>query len=522
MNFYESDVLVVGSGGAGLRAAIEAAQRGCTVTVVSKAATGMKTASIVTNGGFRAAVGGVTPEEHYQATMKGGKQLNDERLVEAMVHDGPTRIRELEEYGVKLDFSAGFVRCGDNPEARGLGFIQPMVERLKEMDVRLVDRCVVSKLLKEGGRVVGAVGFRDEPVAFTAKATVLATGGCAGAYPRTDCPVSIQGDGYSLAYEAGAVLRDMEFIQFVPVGLAVEGQPVISIYGDMVDDGTILNSMGEDVVEKHGVTERPLTTMSRDLLSRAMMKEIQEGRGIDGALHLDAREPVRTKGMEQLIPRESHRRVLEAIGAHEKPFKVAPVCHFTMAGIQITPDGETNIPGLYAAGEVTGGVHGANRIGGNAMTDIVVFGARAGAAASSHALKAGGSDARGLAEKESARLNGLQRGDSYIPVLPSLRELMWSKVGVIRDRRGLELATGRIPRLMMTHEQSRAEEVQGVKTIIEEGHALRACYLVALAALERRESRGTHYRLDYPSQSEDWRRPILVRGLGSEPFLMMG
>ena len=295
-DIHETDVLVIGSGGAGLRAGIAARATGSEVTIVSKSRTGLKTASIVTNGWFRVALGGLPQEEHYKATMAGGKELNDSLLVEAMVKYGPERVMELEEYGVALQIHRGMVSCGENPEARGLGFIQPLIKYSKEMGIEYIENCLITSLIKIDDSIVGAVGYTEEPKIFSAKAVVLATGGCGALYPRTDCPITLTGDGYALAYDAGAVLRDMEFIQFVPVGLAEPGQPLFAIYGELVDEGKILNSQGEDVVEKYGITERPLTTMSRDLLSRAIMLEISEGRGVDGSLLLDATDQLKKKG----------------------------------------------------------------------------------------------------------------------------------------------------------------------------------------------------------------------------------
>ncbi|MBD3204995.1 FAD-binding protein [Candidatus Bathyarchaeota archaeon] len=510
-DIQETDVLVIGSGGAGLRAGIAARANGSEVTIVSKSRSGLKTASIVTNGWFRVALGGLSKEEHYKATMAGGKELNDPLLVETMVKFGPERVKELEEYGVALQIHQGMVSCGENPEARGLGFIQPLVKYAKEMGIEYVENCLITSLIKIDDSIVGAVGFTDEPKVFSAKAVVLATGGCGALYPRTDCPLTLTGDGYALAYDVGAVLRDMEFIQFVPVGLAEPGQPLFAIYGELVDEGRILNNQGEDIVEKYGITERPLTTMSRDLLSRAIMLEILEGRGVDGSLLLDATGPLKEKGLENLVNNSGQRKVLEKIEALEKPFKISPVCHFTMSGVHIDKDTVTSVKGLFAAGEVTGGVHGANRIGGNAMTDIIVFGAIAGESAADYATKTARTDLSNRVSHFTDIYKKIQKDGTYNPVIDELKNLLWQKVGVIRDGDSLQTAITEINLLRDSNIKNKSENPTTLKRILESSMALQTAELVTIGAQARRESRGTHYRRDHPEQDQDWLQPIFLQ-----------
>ncbi len=507
---FDTDVLVIGSGGAGLRAAIEADAKGAKVIIVSKSATGMKTASVVTNGWFRAAVGGVTKEEHFKATMDGGKGLNDPELVKILVEEGPTRVHELEKYGMALQTHKGMISCGDNPLTRGLGFIQPMVDYLKTQGVTLVDDCIITKLIIHDNRVIGAAGYRDEPVIFNAKATILATGGSGALYPRSDCPVTLTGDGYALAYDAGAVLRDMEFVQFLPGGLAEEGQPMIPIYGPLIEEGLIMNTDGEDLVIKHNITARPLALMSRDLLSRAMMREVWDGKGVDGAILIDATKIIEEKGYG-IFENPAHRRVMEKIKTAERPIKVAPLCHFVMSGLQITPNCETNLEGLYAAGEVTGGIHGANRIGGNAMTEIIVFGARAGASAAEYASGASRLDSTMLAQYEIARLEAKQGEADHVNVLGRLRKIMWSHVGVVRSGEKLREAIEMFSILGDEARKQKAQTPHEIKQILEAEMAITAAMLTATAAFERMESRGTHFRLDFPESSPNWASPLKLQ-----------
>ncbi|MCW3978427.1 MAG: FAD-binding protein, partial [Candidatus Bathyarchaeota archaeon] len=378
----DSDVVVVGSGGAGLRAAIEADERGAMVVVVSKAPAGMNNATVVAGGGFRAAIEGLTPEEHYEDTIRVGNRINDRRLVEIFAHEGGERVLELRRFGVEMRIHKGGISVGDTPRLMGLGMTKPMVEHLRERGVRIVENVVVTKLLASEGRIMGAVGYdvrNDHPVIFQAKAVVLATGGGGALYKRTDCPLRTTGDGYSLAYHAGVRLRDMEFVQFFPVALAEPGSPPFLLGGPITEEGRLLNRLGEDIPEKHGVTTRPLVLKSRGPLSVAIMREILAGNGVEGAVFLDATEVIRKYGDEDWFSSGRFAYLRDKLKAGERPVKVAPICHFFMGGVIADENGDTGVAGLYAAGEAVGGVHGANRHGGNALTDITVFGARAGA-----------------------------------------------------------------------------------------------------------------------------------------------
>ena len=511
MNVYNPDVLVIGSGAAGLRAAIEAERLGAHTLVLSKAPAGMRTASAVTNGSFRAAVGGASKEEHFKATLDAGKGLCDPALVNVLVEEGPERIAELERFGMAIQIRKGSATCGDDPQARGMGFVKPLVAYAKEQGVEFLENCTVSSLLQDHGRVVGAVGYAGEPVTIYAKATILATGGCAALYLRTDAPLPLLGDGYSLAYEAGATLRDMEFSQFVPVGLAEKGMPLVVIYGDLVDKGVVLNSEGEDIVKKYNITARPLTTMARDQFSAAMMREVVEGRGLDGAVLLDATKVVKEVGLEALITVNAQRKALEDAGVRERPIKIAPVSHFTMGGVVITPECSTSLPGLFAAGEVTGGLHGANRIGGNAMTEIIVFGARAGANAAAEAKKAQKPNAVKQTEAEIDSYIKSLTGETCNSPLPDLRKTMWDKVGIVRSEVSLEEALKQIGGYQKAVETLTAADASALRTIIETKLGAKAAGLVTASALRRKESRGTHYRNDFPNQSEQYAQSIIVK-----------
>jgi succinate dehydrogenase/fumarate reductase flavoprotein subunit len=519
---YESDVLVVGTGGAGLRAAIEAHERGASVVVVSKAPAGMNNATIVAGGGFRAAIMGLTSQEHYEDTIRVGNGLNDRELVEVFAREGGERVLELERFGVEMQVRRGGISVGDTTGIMGWGMTRPMVEHLRGEGVEIVENAVVTELLSSGGIVVGAVGYdvrEDRPVLFSSRAVVLATGGAGALYRRTDCPLRTTGDGYSLAYRVGAALRDMEFVQFFPVALAESGSPPFLISGPLSEEGRILNRLGEEIPKKYGVKERPLVLKSRGPLSVAITREIRAGNGVDGAVLLDATGALRAHAGEEWLTSERVER-LRRRGADERPLRVAPICHFNMGGVVADVDGCTGVPGLYAAGEVVGGVHGANRHGGNALTDITVFGARAGAAAARYSRDRRAIPVDDLTQEELARYEALRRTEGKTPpgeVMSRLRDLMWEKVGIVMDERGLREALRGISELRGSLGEVGASDPREMLVALEAPMALDAAEMIVRAALERRESRGAHFRSDYPAQEEAWYKiVVLERGAGGE------
>ena len=227
----------------------------------------MNNCTVVAGGGFRAAMEGMTPEEHMRDTIEVGKGLNDRRLVEVFTSEGAARVLELRDYGVEVRVHRTGASVGNIPNLMGLGMTRPMVEYAQSKGVQFMDNVAVTKLLKKGDRVVGAVGYdvkHENPITFTARAVILATGGAGAIYKRTDCPVRTTGDGYSLGLHAGARLRDMEFVQFFPLALAEPGQPPYLLGGPMTEEGRIINSLGEDIPQKYHLTARPLVLKSRD------------------------------------------------------------------------------------------------------------------------------------------------------------------------------------------------------------------------------------------------------------------
>jgi fumarate reductase (CoM/CoB) subunit A len=518
---HESDVLVIGTGGAGLRAAIEAHEKGTDVLVVCKSPAGYNNATVVAGGGFRAAMGGLTAEEHIEDTLQVGNQINDRSLVEVFAREGGKRVLELKRFGVDMRVRKGGISVGDTPGLMGLGMTKPLVEHLRGEGVRILENIIVTRLLKSGGAVVGAVGYDAKnggPCVFSFKAVVLATGGAGALYERTDNPRRVTGDGYSLAFHAGASLRDMEFTQFYPLALAEPGHPPYRIGGPLSEEGKIINGHGENIPEKHGVTARPLVLKSRGPLSVAIMREILGGNGLDGAVLFDATDVFRKRKDENWLSTGRYAYFKDKVGAAERPLRVAPISHFNMGGVVADENGRTGVEGLYAAGEVVGGVHGANRHGGNALTDIIVFGARAGAEAAVYARSRERVDLDGLAEPEIECFGSFSSGGSDpMELMAALKRLMWVKVGLVRTEKGLKEALEGVKELKRKAKNIAARTSREMLVALEVPMALDAAGLILRAAMERTESRGAHFREDYPDADDSWIKTVILRkGKGDE------
>ncbi len=518
MGTLEADVLVVGGGAAGLRAAIEAVRQGVSPLVVCKGRAGYNTITAVSGGGLKAAVGGASIEEHIEDTLMVGRGLNDRKLVEVLAGEGGERVLELKRFGIDLQVGRGSVYVGDTPGRGGLELAVGLRDYALKVGVKLLEDTIITRILIEDGRAIGAVGYnhlRDETYILSARAIILATGGAGALYLRTDCPKGAVGDGYSLAYHAGVKLRDMEFVQFFPLALAERGFPPYLIGGRLSEEGRLLNALGEDIVERYAIRDRPLVLRARDLLSRAIMMEIKAGRGVDDAVLLDVREVLRG-GLEGWFSTASFGTLLEKLRAAERPIKVAPICHFTMGGIAIDEWGQTDVEGLYAAGEVVGGVHGANRHGGNALTSALVFGARAGRKAAEYAREMSAIKPSGF-EEELQRYEGLRgEGVKAEELLERLRRLMWSKVGILREKDGLKEALKEIEEMRDEAEEVKAATRREMLRALELPMALDTAEMICRSALRRTESRGAHYRVDYPEEDESWLRVIYLQKRGGE------
>lgn len=451
--------------------------------------------------------------QHLQDIVVGGRSVNDKMLADIMTRGAEKQVEELRRFGVKfqtadagrrlfLTTDAGHsqTRLVNGENRFGTDYTLRMREHSIKQGVRFLEGIVITKLLKHSGHVVGAMGIDAQGgvQVFGARAVVLASGGLGQIYQRHDNVKGSTGDGYVLAYEAGVPLKDMEFVQFYPVSLG-PGTPTLDYERFLLEtQAKMLNSRGEDVVVKHGLADRMLLT--RDRLSQVMASEILDGLGVNGMLVLDLTEipKDRMETLKSYLPKAALRG--------ERQIPVAPTVHFQMGGLEMNERGETCVPGLLAAGEVCAGLHGANRLSGNALTEAWVFGSIAGREAAKWAKD---NDTISLpADEIAAELNRLQRlaasrgGEDVETLRNSIKETMWKMVGIIRDEDGLQQALNDIEELQDRYRRVSLSKGRGIQAAVKLGFMLVASEMVCRSALFRRESRGAHFRRDYPAQND--------------------
>jgi fumarate reductase (CoM/CoB) subunit A len=542
--YAQCDVLVIGSGGAGLLAAIHAARRGARVILLEKGAFGKSGCTILGEYSTNAAFGYADPRDnpavHAADTLREGRYINDRRLVEVFVQEAPALVNELVEFGVKFDHKDGRLDQGltpgnTYPRACFAGFHtgQTMMvgikrEAKRHANLKTAEGEIVTSLVMSGGRVVGArtVHWADgKPRLYQAGAVVLATGGSAQLYERATTSIDNTGDGMVLALEAGATLQDLEFVQFLPFVMC--HPPTFGLNPAMPEllrrvEVRLTNQAGEAFVERTMPDWRYKGT--RDILSQLLYLEIMGGRASPhGGLYLSvAHNPgeVIVKNLGVLYTQ----MLRQGIDLKRDPVEVAPSAHYHMGGIKIDEHGWTGVPGLFAAGEVTSGVHGANRLAGNALSEILVFGARAGEAAAADANSA---PAGPLKEDEKSPAKPEWRLDPQglrpAAFRARLQRTMWQQCGVVRSQEGLLQARNALQQLRQESETLLA--VTSTITVYNREilDLLEARSMVVLAqaivesAIIRTESRGAHYRADYPeTDDQQWRVNLLVRREGSE------
>jgi succinate dehydrogenase flavoprotein subunit len=557
---HEHDVLVIGAGGAGLRAAIEASAAGVSVGLVCKSLLG-KAHTVMAEGGIAAALANVDDRDswqvHFADTMRGGQYVNNWRMAELHAKEAPDRVRELEAWGAMFDRTRDgrilqrnfgghrYPRLAHVGDRTGLEMIRTLQDHGIHQGIDVHMECTVVQLLKEDGRVVGAFGYERERgrfKLFRARAIVLATGGIGRAYQITSNSWEYTGDGHTLAYDAGAELMDMEFVQFHPTGMiwppSVRG--ILVTEGVRGEGGVLKNATGrrfmfDDIPENYRAqtadneeegwrytqgdkaARRPPELLTRDHVSRCIVREIKEGRGSPhGGVYLDIswikeRLPNAAEHIRKKLPSMYHQfKQLADIDITREPMEVGPTTHYVMGGVRVDADTQmSNVPGLFAAGECAAGINGANRLGGNSLSDLLVFGKRAGEFAASFARQAplGAIDERDVDRAAAAALEPFDRGsggEGPYQVQYALQELMQNQVGIVRNDADMRQALDCLERF---GDRARRVGVGGHREYNPGWHAaldlhslLTVSEAVTRSAIERRESRGGHFREDYPDK----------------------
>jgi aspartate oxidase len=508
------DVLIVGSGAAGLRAAISAKQKGLDVCVISKQAPGKATCTTLSAGVLAGTEENKSPGHHLSRTLQAGRGINQKELVKVLVEEGPNRLKELKKWGINAEFHRGYLFCKGLAPYRGKEIVQCLLTKNEALGTRFISGQLVADLKQLEG-AFGVLAYSPRAgkwLTIGAKAVILGTGGAGALYLRHDNPKRMLGEGYVLALKAGAVLQDMEFVQFYPLGLVEPGLPAFLIPPNIADDGRLFNTHGEDILKKYKILERPAAERARDKLSQALFIEIYRK---DREVFLDLRRVSEFKWVENPFSASTHHILGERYGANHRPVRVAPMAHHTMGGVCIDSYSTTSVPGLFAAGEVTGGLHGANRMGGNALTETLVFGARAGEAA---AVWAKDSDREPITEiftdsdVEKLALAQKTAKSNTVGLMANLSEIIWKEAGIIRNKRGLKLALNAVNTISTEVLRTRIGNPSDVQRRIELLLGAQAASLIIQAALKRKESRGAHFREDFGDQDDDsWQGHLQVK-----------
>jgi succinate dehydrogenase / fumarate reductase, flavoprotein subunit len=574
MERHSYDIVVIGAGGAGLRAAVEAREAGLRVAIICKSLFG-KAHTVMAEGGIAASMGNVNSSDnwqvHFRDTMRGGKFLNHYRMAELHAKEAPERVWELEMWGALFDRTKEgkisqrnfggheYPRLAHVGDRTGLELIRTMQQRIVAMQqkdarefgdaeryIKVFAELTVTEILKDNGKVSGIYGYWREngnEVLFEAPAVILATGGIGKAFAVTSNSWEGTGDGHALALKAGGNLVDMEFIQFHPTGmvwpLSVRGLLVTeSVRGD---GGILTNNKGErfmfnyipdvfrdkyaDNVEEadrwytdQANNRRPPELLPRDEVARAINAEVKAGRGTEhGGVYLDVSSRLPADVIKKKLPSMWHQFYeLAGVDITKQPMEVGPTCHYVMGGIEVDPDtaAAVGVEGLFAAGEVAGGMHGSNRLGGNSLSDLLVFGRRAGIGAAQYVKRAGSNPvseksikgAQEKIEKPFTRTGG----ENPYTLHKELQEMAQSLVGIIRTKSELDAALVKIKEL-----RSRIEKVSvsggrafnpGFHLSFDLENMLLVSEAVALSAVNREESRGGHTREDFPGMNPKWRQ----------------
>lgn len=533
----KSDVLIVGSGGAGARAAIEVSKNGLKPMIVSKGLSFRSGCTGMAEGGYNAVFKSVdkddTFETHIYDTLKGGSYLNDKKLVDILVNQSPDRLVDLENYGALFDRKddgninqrpfggQSYRRTCFQGDRTGHEIITALKEEIIKRNIETIDEIMITSLIlsKDGKKVIGAIGLNlanSEIIFFQSKVVILATGGAGQLFPVTSNTVQKNGDGFALAYNAGANLVDMEEIQFHPTGMVApeSKRGVLVTEAVRAEGGILLNKDGERFMKKYAPEKMELAT--RDVVARSIYQEIIEGRGTEnGGVYLDI-----THLDDDVIDEKLETMVLQFedvnVDIKNEPMEVAPTAHHFMGGIKIDEKCRSSVENLLAAGEVTGGVHGANRLGGNALADTQVFGKIAGDTSVEIAKNINFEDNPQMVESEAYKIKNLIKNGEIKPqkIKNKIKELMWEKVAIIRDEKTLNTALKEIYKIkedlekmdVKTEDQYNTDLITALEVI----NMVEIAILSIKSAILRRESRGAHFRKDHPETKKEWQKSIVL------------
>jgi succinate dehydrogenase / fumarate reductase flavoprotein subunit len=562
----EHDVIVIGAGGAGLRAAIECSLQGLSTGLVCKSLLG-KAHTVMAEGGVAASLGNVDSRDnwkvHFRDTMRGGKFLNDWRMAEHHAKESAARVNELEEWGAVFDRTKEglisqrnfgghrYPRLAHVGDRTGLEIIRTLQDHaIHQKNLEVYMECTALELLMDGDKIAGVIAYWRESgqfILFKAKAVILATGGAGKAWKVTSNSWEYTGDGYALAYNAGAELMGMEFTQFHPTGMvwppSVKG--ILVTEGVRGDGGILLNSNKERFMFKYiperfaaetADTEeeanrwlegdknarRPPELLTRDVVARSITKEVNEGRGSPhGGVFLDIASRVPAEKIKKKLPSMYHQfKVLANLDITKEPMEVGPTLHYFMGGIRVDSDSQmSKVPGLFACGECCGGMHGANRLGGNSLSDLLVFGRLAGVGAVNYVKGLSNSPAvsdsqvKEIISKATDILNRESGTNPYL-VHEDLQEVMNRFVNIVRTDEELKTALSELERIKKDAAKVKASGTSQYNPGWHEALSLQSLIISAEAvtrgALMREESRGGHTRVDFPGESNEWLKYWIV------------
>jgi fumarate reductase (CoM/CoB) subunit A len=529
-----TDVLIIGSGGAGSRAAIEVDDAGLKALIVSKGLSFRSGCTGMAEGGYNAVFKTVDKDDsieaHIKDTLKGGSYLNDEKLVNILVNESPKRLIDLENYGALFDRQESgqidqrpfggqtYRRTCYQGDRTGAELLNALKEEIIKRDIECIEEVMITSLVTDDDQVIGATGLdlKDSSlIYFKAKSVILASGGAGQLYPVTSNTFQKNGDGFAIAYRAGANLVDMEQVQFHPTGMVApeSKKGVLVTEAVRAEGGKLINSEGERFMSKYAPEKMELAT--RDVVARSIYQEIIEGRGTEnGGVYLDI-----SHLDDDYIDEKLETMVLQfenvGVDIKHEPIEVAPTAHHFMGGLKINTDASSSLDNLFGAGEVCGGVHGANRLGGNALADTQVFGKIAGESASKAAKETELKTNEEQVNQEASRIEGLIKKGSIKPqeFKNRIKNLMWEKVAIVRDEKTLNEALKELQEMQKELENldvsDKKQYNNDLMTALEVINMVEICILTVKSAILRRESRGAHYRSDFPETKEEWKKSII-------------